>query len=128
MAATQVWVLANNAHGLEPFTESVLPSVIIEDNDVGVPNIRNRSTHQRVFHSFDMVFTETEWETVKAWVRANLKNGIEPFRFPPVNNYTSNQANWVDYRFALEMTDGAWYSDYEHSYNRISVRFTLELL
>ena len=128
MAATQVWILPNNAHGLEPFTESVLPSIIVDDNDIGAPNIRNRSTHQRVFHSFDMVFTESEWDTLKYWVRVNLKNGIEPFKFPPVNNYTSTQADWVDYRFALEMTDNAWYSDYEHSYNRISVRFTLELL
>lgn len=128
MAATQVWVLPNNARGLEPFTESVLPSVVIEDNDVGIPNIRNRSTHQRVFHSFDMVFTENEWYALKYWVQANLKNGIEPFRFPRVDDYTSDQTQWVDYRFALEMTDGAWYSDYEHNYNRISVRFTLELL
>ena len=126
--AIENWVLPNNAHGLEPFTESVVPNVVIDANEVGVPNMRNRSSRDRVFHSFDMVFTESEWSTLKYWVKANLHNGIDSFKFPMVDAYTADTTQWVEYRFALEMTDGSWYSDYEHSYNRISVRFTLELL
>ena len=126
--AIETWILTDNAHGLEPFTESILPNVVIENNDVGVPNVRNRTTHQRIFHSFDMLFTEAEWATLKYWVTTTMHNGIDSFLFPRVDAYTSDTSQWVEYRFALEMTDGAWYSDYEHNYNRISVRFTLELL
>ena len=128
MSATQVWILTNNAHGLEPFSEMVMPSIVIEENDVGVPNIRNRSTHERIFHTFDMIFTDSEWETLKYWVKVNLKNGIEPFKFPKVDEYTADQNQWVDYRFAIEMMGGAWYSNYKHSYNLHKLTFVLELL
>lgn len=126
--SVETWCLPNNARGREPFSESVLPSLVIDENDVGVPNIRNRSTHQRIFHTFTMIFDDAEWAALKYWVRYNLKNGIEEFKFPRVDNYTADQNLWELYRFALEMTDGAWYSNYEHDYNRHKVTLTLELL
>lgn len=122
------WPLTSNAHGCEPFTETVVPSLVIEENDVGAPNMRNRTTAPRIFHTFTMYFNDTEWETVKYFVRANLKNGIESFKFPKVDEYTSDTTQWVEYRFALEMTGGAWYSNYTHNYNLHTVTFTLELL
>ena len=124
----EVWLFPDNARGREPFSESILPALVIDENDVGVPNIRNRSTHQRIFHTFTMIFNDDEWADLKYWVRYNLQNGIGEFRFPRVDNYTSDQSQWELYRFALEMTDGGWYSSYEHSRNRHKVVFTLELL
>lgn len=126
--AYERWILPNNARGREPFSESIVPSIVIDDNDVGVPNIRARSSHQRVFHTFTMIFNDIEWDLVRKFVQINLLNGTRPFLFPQVDDYTDVQEDWKLYRFALEMTDMSWYSNYEHGYNRHKVSFTLELL
>ena len=126
--AYERWILPNNARGREPFSETIVPSIVIDDNDVGVPNIRARSSHQRVFHTFTMIFNDIEWDLVRKFVQINLLNGTRPFLFPQVDDYTDVQDDWKLYRFALEMTDMSWYSNYEHGYNRHKVSFTLELL
>ena len=126
--AYERWILPNNARGREPFSETIVPSIVIDDNDVGVPNIRARSSHQRVFHTFTMIFNDIEWDLVRKFVQINLLNGTRPFLFPQVDDYTDVQEDWKLYRFALEMTDMSWYSNYEHGYNRHKVSFTLELL
>ena len=108
--AYERWILPNNARGREPFSETIVPSIVIDNNDVGVPNIRQRSSHQRVFHTFTMIFNDIEWDILRKFVQINLLNGSKPFLFPQVDNYTDNQDEWKLYRFALEMTDSSWYS------------------
>lgn len=123
------WPLVNNSRGLMPFTPQTVANYVIDDNDIGVPNIRPRTTKTRTFHAFYMAFTNEEWETVRQWVHAALHDGIEDFMFPRADNWTPDQSQWVKYRFAIEqMSNQNWYDSIQTAYNYVRVRFVLELL
>lgn len=123
-----IWPLPNNSRGLMPFTPQVISNYAIDDNDIGAPNIRPRSTKVRVFHTFYMAFTDDEWETVKSWVHSSLHDGIKVFQFPQADNWTSDISKWKNYRFAIEQMNNSWYDSITTDYNFVKVRFVLELM
>lgn len=122
------WPLANS-RGLMPFTNTPIANYAIDENSIGAPNIRSRTTKLRIFHTFYMVFTDDEFTALKNWVHSSLQDGILEFKFPRVDNWTSDTTQWVNYRFAIEQMNSLnWFDSLQHEYNWNKVRLILELM
>lgn len=124
-----LWPLPNNSRGLMPFTNEPVATYVMDENTIGAPNIRSRTTKLRHFHTFYMIFTDAEFETVKNWVHTQLHDGILEFKFPRADNWTADTTQWVTYRFAIEQTNTLnWFDSLQHEYDWNKVRFILELM
>lgn len=124
-----LWPLVNNSRGIMPFKSEPVASYVIDENSIGAPNIRSRTTKLRTFHTFYMIFTDAEFVTLKNWVHTQLQDGILEFKFPRVDNWTSDTEQWVTYRFAIEQTNSYnWFDSLQHEYNWNKIRLILELM
>ena len=124
-----LWPLVNNSRGIMPFKSEPVASYVMDENSIGAPNIRSRTTKLRTFHTFYMIFTDAEFVTLKNWVHTQLQDGILEFKFPRVDNWTSDTEQWVTYRFAIEQTNSYnWFDSLQHEYNWNKIRLILELM
>lgn len=117
----ETWLSSINSKGEYPYTPEQRAYYVVEENDIGTPRTRSRSTKVNTIHNFKIRFTHEEWEQLKAWVQYNLANGTLPFNFPhPATG------NYEPMRFTIEQ--GQWYSSFVWTFDHVSVVFRLEQL
>lgn len=116
------WPANVNKDVAHPYNYSEGSTIIIEDNDVGTPKTRQRSTGVPKYHTFDMVFKRSEFNTLSQWVRFNLKGGAETFMFPQPYSYPEV---YVEMRLMIT-EDGGWFSNYRVQADEIAITLRME--
>jgi len=100
----ETWPQSVNTKGIMPYTATPKSYLVVEENDVGTPNVRSRSTGVNMVHRFKLKFNKTEWDLISAWVQYNLANGALPFYFPhPVTGVSTLM------RFMVEQMNNNWF-------------------
>lgn len=121
MSTYETWPSSVNTKGIMPYTPTPKSYLVIEDNDVGTPNVRNRSTSVNMVHRFKLKFNKTEWSLISAWVQYNLANGALPFYFPhPVTGVSTLM------RFMVEQMNSNWYVNLNWQYDYVMVEVLME--
>jgi hypothetical protein len=115
------WALNVNKDVMHPYSYNEASTIITEENDVGTPKTRQRSTGVPKFHTFDMAFTRNEFDTLSQWVRFNLRGGAETFMF--LRPYYSPEV-YVEMR--LIITEGGWFQNYRVIDDEIRITLKLE--
>lgn len=105
-----------NERFLMPFTEQSRAQIAIDENDVGTPNVRLRSTRPRRFITMQFNINQGDWAQFEQWRKFTILQGVLPFNIPDPQNYFPADANtWLPVRFALDQMDGACWSDMQYS-------------
>lgn len=121
MPTYETWPSTVNTKGIMPYTPTPKAYLVVEENDVGTPNVRNRSTGVNMVHRFKLKFDKTEWSLLSAWVQYNLANGALPFYFPhPVTGETKLM------RFMVEQMNQNWYVNLNWQYDYVMVEVLME--
>ena len=117
----ETWPSTVNTKGIMPYTQTPKAYLVVEENDVGTPNVRNRSTGVNMVHRFKLKFTQQEWNLLRLWVQYNLANGALPFYFPhPISGVSTLM------RFSLEDMNKNWFMSMQWQYDYIMVEFVME--
>ena len=115
------WLSSVNTKGIMPYTQTPKAYLVVEENDIGTPNVRNRSTGVNIVHRFKMKFTKTEWGLLRNWVQYNLANGALPFYFPhPITGVSTLM------RFMIEEMGGNWFVNMNWQFDYVMAEFVLE--
>lgn len=131
---TQLWPLTSNFTGKMPYTPTKVLPVVMDENDIGAPNVRPRSTRARKYHTMSFVFsrirpdadTQSEWELINSWIENNLAMGSQPFYFPVPGQTDYNNQMLV--RFALDKMGNNWFNSINFQPRYAKVEFVLEEL
>lgn len=121
MPTYETWPSSVNTKGIMPYTQTPKAYLVVEDNDVGTPNVRSRSTGVNMVHRFKLRFTKDEWELLRNWVQYNLANGALPFYFPHPKTGVSTLM-----RFMVEQTNQNWFANMVWTYDFVTVELLLE--
>lgn len=121
MPTYETWPSSVNTKGIMPYTQTPKAYLVVEDNDVGTPNVRSRSTGVNMVHRFKLRFTKDEWELLSNWVQYNLANGALPFYFPHPTTGVSTLM-----RFMVEQTNQNWFANMVWTYDFVTVELLLE--
>jgi hypothetical protein len=113
------WPANVNNVRYKPYQVSEGPTIITDENDVGTPKSRQRTTGVPQYHTFDMWFTQEEFETLKAWVRFNIRGGALTFNFPAGIDGTLAEMRLI-------VSDSGWYSGFELLGIYIKITLTME--
>lgn len=117
----ETWPDSVNTKGIMPYTQTPKAYLVVEDNDVGTPNVRNRSTGVNMVHRFKLKFDKTEWELIRQWVQYNLANGALPFYFPhPVTGESTLM------RFMIEEMNQNWFVNLVWQYDYVMIETLME--
>lgn len=114
------------SRGILPFAPENIMPIIADENDVGIPAIRARSTTPRKLFTFQLEFTQGEWDAFLVWVRYNLNNGIAYFYFPQPDNWSADTNTWEIMRFCIEKMNNSVYSNLEWTDNNIRITTMME--
>jgi hypothetical protein len=122
---SQRWAEGVNWDCLEPYAYSEGSTVIVEENEVGTAKVRQRSTGVVKYHTFDMAFTYKEWDTLKAWVRFNIRGGALSFEFPSFDRTLGGgKKDFVKMR--LVVGDEGWFSNFRKDFEEIRITLKFE--
>ena len=101
-----------NERFMMPFTEIERGNFAIDENDVGTPNVRLRSTRPRRFITMRWNISAGDWPEFQQWRRYAILQGALPFNIPDPQNYFPDDANtWLNVRFAVEQMDNACWTE-----------------
>lgn len=116
---SQNWPAGVNQDVMYPRGYREGSTIITEENDVGTPKTRQRTTGVAKYHTFDMAFSSTEWDLLRQWVRFNLNGGAETFMFP-----SPQTGQLVEMR--LIVNEEGWFTNYRDSYDEKVITLNLE--
>jgi nucleoside-triphosphatase THEP1 len=116
----QSWPSLVNHECLEPYSYREGSGIITEDNDVGSPKTRQRSTDVLKYHTFDMEFTIEEWDILKSWVRFNIRGGVLTFEFP-----IPSTRNIGEMRLIVNEESG-WLKSFKQYADRVKITVSME--
>lgn len=117
----ETWLNSVNTRAILPYIQKPKAYLVIEDNDIGTPNVRNRSTAVNTFHQFKMRFDKEEWQVLKYWVQYNLANAALPFYFPHPETGQS-----VLMRFAVEEMNGNWFNNMSWTFDFVTIETIMQ--
>lgn len=121
MPTYETWPSTVNTKGIMPYTQTPKSYLVVEDNDVGTPNVRNRSTGVNIVHRFKLKFSKSEWNLLKLWVQYNLANGALPFYFPhPITGVSTLM------RFMVEEMNQNWFVNLNWQFDYVMVEVVME--
>lgn len=121
MPTYETWPQTVNTKGIMPYTQTPKSYLVVEENDVGTPNVRSRSTGVNMVHRFKLKFDKTEWDLIRLWVQYNLANGALPFYFPhPVTGQSTLM------RFMVEEMNQNWFVNLNWQYDYVMVEVVME--
>lgn len=121
MPTYETWPQTVNTKGIMPYTPTPKAYLVVEENDVGTPNVRSRSTGVNMVHRFKLKFTKTEWDLIRLWVQYNLANGVLPFYFP--HPITKQQTLM---RFMVEEMNQNWFVNLNWQYDYVMIEVVME--
>ncbi|MDR2426476.1 MAG: hypothetical protein LBD46_04780 [Endomicrobium sp.] len=116
---SQNWPAGVNQNAMHPRGYREGSTIIVEENDIGSPKTRQRTTGVPKYHNFDMAFAPAEWNLLTQWVRFNLKGGAETFMFP-----SPQTGQIVEMR--LIVNESGWFSNYRDSAEERVITLNLE--
>lgn len=123
------WLFPNQRF-LMPYTDSLQGAFAIDENDVGTPNVRLRSTKPRRFLSLGFNVSNANWSDFESWRKYTILQGALPFNIPdPQNFQPDDPQTWIIVRFAIEQMDNACWTEQEWNINNgYTMRTILEVL
>lgn len=115
---------------LAPYNDKSQGQFAIDDNDVGTPNVRLRSTRARRFLELGFFIGNSDWGEFEQWRKFTILQGALPFNIPDPQNFNPGDPNtWLVVRFAVEQMDNACWTEQEWSaLNGYTMRTILEVL
>ena len=117
----ETWPSTVNTKGIMPYSAIPKSYLLVEENDVGTPNVRNRATGVNMVHRFKLKFSKTEWNLLQLWVQYNLANGALPFYFPhPITGASTLM------RFMVEEMNNNWFVNMSWQYDYVMVEVVME--
>ena len=117
----ETWLNSINTRVILPYTQKPRAYLVVENNDVGTPNVRNRSTAVNMFHQFKMRFDKEEWQILTQWVQYNLANAALPFYFP---NPVTGQSTLM--RFAVEEMNNNWFNNLSWTFDFVTIETIMQ--
>lgn len=121
MPTYETWPNSVNTKGIMPYTPTPKSYLVVEENDVGTPNVRSRSTGVNMVHRFKLRFDKTEWELIRSWVQYNLANGALPFYFPhPITGVSTLM------RFMVEEMNQNWFVNLNWQFDYVMIETLME--
>lgn len=103
-----------NERFMNPYSKIIQGQFAIDENDVGAPNVRQRSTTARRFLYLRFNISNGNWGQFEQWLAYSILHGALPFNIPDPQNYQPDDAGtWLKVRFAIEQMDNAVYSSME---------------
>lgn len=118
-----------NERFLMPYNETVQGAFAVDENDVGTPNVRLRSTRPRRFLSLGFNISNGNWAQFENWRRYSILQGALPFNVPDPQNFRpDNPDTWIIVRFVVEQMDSACWSEQVWNQNGYTMRTILEVL
>jgi len=117
----ETWPQSVNTKGIMPYTQTPKAYLVVEENDVGTPNVRSRSTGVNMVHRFKLKFSKPEWELIRLFVQYNLANGALPFYFP---HPTDGDLTLM--RFMVEEMNGNWFVNMSWQFDYVMVEVVME--
>lgn len=117
------WPATVNTDGIMPYSQTPKAYLVVEENDVGTPNVRNRSTAVNMIHRFKLMFTKKEYELIRLWIQYNLANGALPFMFPDPATKEMKKM-----RFMLEEMGNNWFASMDWQFDYVKVEIVLQEL
>lgn len=105
-----------NERFLTPYTETIKGDFAIDENDVGMPNVRLRSTRPRRFLTLGFNIPIPQWNTFEQWRKYTILQGALPFNIPDPNNFQPDDpSTWLTVRFAIDQMDSSCWQSMEYS-------------
>ena len=117
------WPSVVPSKAIMPYNQEERMYVVVEENDIGTPKTRSRSSGVNTIHTFSLRLSHTEFEFLKSWVRLNLRNGTLPFNFPDPRE---KDGTIIPVRLMIER--GGWHSNFTWTYETITITLSMEQL
>lgn len=119
-----------NIRFLMPYNDRLQGAFAIDDNEVGPPNVRLRSTRPRRYLELGFNIPNEDWLAFENWRKYTILQGALPFNIPDPQNFQPDvPETWLVVRFAVEQMDNSCWTEQEWNiYQGYTMRTILEVL